>query len=350
MTTFDETAVRRDLAGKFVEQGRTAPDTGTLADLVGVTTTQDHDYLEDRRGIFTDGYTSEDIDRFAGNIESVEIVCLWDYHDEYGTGGGSQIYGRPRNGGPYRELSEAAHAYLFDGEGDTPDFLLAGEPTTDFTPEELDEFDGVGMANFAREWSGDSDDEDVAGECPDCGAGLTHDQVSDGHCPDCADRAQARIDYGLSNNEVFVDDVRNTLAGKYGPEAADRAMDRFALHRDAVGDFDSRPAMSGLYVPYLDQNAAAWVKTLDQVGNVTVPDGDRSAFEHAVFTANSAPNYLATHPGHTIVRKPDGRYVAYTSNSWTQPSEQPLLPWRPPTGEMVATVDPDGLVEPVFEP
>ena len=117
----------RQATGEFGTQPRTGPVDNPLA---GVTTTADRDYLTDSRGLFIDGYTSEDIDEFAGNIESVDIICVWDDLDEDGTHGDSQIYGRHRSGGPWRELSQEGWEYLFEADS-------GGDPGRPATPRVL---------------------------------------------------------------------------------------------------------------------------------------------------------------------------------------------------------------------
>jgi hypothetical protein len=51
--------------------------------------------------------------------------------------------------------------------------------------------------------------------------------------------------------------------------------------------------------------------------------------------------------GFTIVRETDWRgdtsFHCYQGDAWTRPSEQPLSPLAPPTGEPVAHIDIDGI-------
>lgn len=43
-----------------------------------------------------------------------------------------------------------------------------------------------------------------------------------------------------------------------------------------------------------------------------------------------------------ITLKPDGTYAVYDADAWTEPTETPILPWSPPTGEIVGIVNLDG--------
>lgn len=77
-------------------------------------------------------------------------------------------------------------------------------------------------------------------------------------------------------------------------------------------------------------------------------------FERAVETARQnlpikasivAPEHL---DGYKIVRRenPNGTttFHVFDEDAWEHPSENPLLPWSAPTGEVVATVAVDGTV------
>lgn len=77
-------------------------------------------------------------------------------------------------------------------------------------------------------------------------------------------------------------------------------------------------------------------------------------FERAVETARQnlsikasivAPKHL---DGYKIVRRenPNGTttFHVFDEDAWERPSENPLLPWSAPTGEVVATVAVDGAV------
>jgi hypothetical protein len=48
--------------------------------------------------------------------------------------------------------------------------------------------------------------------------------------------------------------------------------------------------------------------------------------------------------GFAIVQREDGQYRVYDDDAWDEPGERPMLPWSPPTGEIVAHVDLDGRV------
>lgn len=60
-----------------------------------------------------------------------------------------------------------------------------------------------------------------------------------------------------------------------------------------------------------------------------------------------SPEYWS---GHTIVRKDDGTHAVYSGDAWDEPTEQPMLPWHPPTGTPVAHVDNDGNVTRIPSP
>lgn len=79
------------------------------------------------------------------------------------------------------------------------------------------------------------------------------------------------------------------------------------------------------------------------------------AFDSAVETArqNTPIQYAMVDPryraGYRIVRKvspytTEATFHVFHESAWTPPTEQPLLPWSPPTGEVVATVSLDGVV------
>ncbi|MFJ5927964.1 hypothetical protein ACIQF6_35755 [Kitasatospora sp. NPDC092948] len=49
----------------------------------------------DLRGLFADGYTSEDVDEVMGAVgkaTGLYVVCGWDYVDQWGAGGSSDFY------------------------------------------------------------------------------------------------------------------------------------------------------------------------------------------------------------------------------------------------------------------
>lgn len=47
---------------------------------------------------------------------------------------------------------------------------------------------------------------------------------------------------------------------------------------------------------------------------------------------------------YVIVRDAAGWHHVYKASAWTEPTERPLLPWHPPSGTRVATVDLAGVV------
>jgi hypothetical protein len=81
--------------------------------------------------------------------------------------------------------------------------------------------------------------------------------------------------------------------------------------------------------------------------DIPMNDGD---FRHAVSTAlaNTPIQKSLTREeawsDYKIVRRRDGGFSVYQESAWRKPTEQPLLAWSPPTGEIVATVSLDGTV------
>jgi hypothetical protein len=81
-------------------------------------------------------------------------------------------------------------------------------------------------------------------------------------------------------------------------------------------------------------------------------DVDSPEFQYAVKTAQSnlpikkAMTREEYWDDYRIVRKSNGRMAVYDAGAWEKPSEQPMLPWSPPTGEIVATVTLGGDVVP----
>jgi hypothetical protein len=73
-----------------------------------------------------------------------------------------------------------------------------------------------------------------------------------------------------------------------------------------------------------------------------------AALERAIDTARQhipiqkyvvKPEYWV---GYTICLDDHGRYRVYEDDAWDEPSEQPMLPWSPPTARPVGHVDLDG--------
>jgi hypothetical protein len=84
------------------------------------------------RGAMQDGYTSEDVNRILGQISDesgIQLVCVWDYYDGC-TGGNSDFYIDPEDGGPLRHLAGDLWRWLNeDPDGpDSPQDL--GNPAT----------------------------------------------------------------------------------------------------------------------------------------------------------------------------------------------------------------------------
>lgn len=93
--------------------------------------TTTHDWLADScAGTFVEGYTEEDVDDFAANLNgTMEVRCVWDRIDEWGFGGDSEMVGRVGDG-PWRPMSSEFWTYLTEAEeGDpVPPKLLSDRP------------------------------------------------------------------------------------------------------------------------------------------------------------------------------------------------------------------------------
>ena len=93
---------------------------------------------------------------------------------------------------------------------------------------------------------------------------------------------------------------------------------------------------------HIDEARTMLVEELTRDGALS--PGDAPHFEHALVTAYHllpCQRRLTKNPsGYTIVRKDSGSFAVYDTNAWTEPSEQPMLPWSPPTGTKVVQLLP----------
>jgi hypothetical protein len=83
------------------------------------------------RGSMQDGYTSEDVNRVLGQISDdcgLRLVCVWDYYEGF-TGGDSNFYVDPEDGGPLRELAGDLWRWLNE-DPDDPDTPVHPGDTT----------------------------------------------------------------------------------------------------------------------------------------------------------------------------------------------------------------------------
>lgn len=77
--------------------------------------------LDDLEKVFADGYTPDNIDRVLGLITDrtgAYLVCVWDFIDEEGSGGDSQLY--LLDDGVLYELAGDLWAWLLDGASAAP--------------------------------------------------------------------------------------------------------------------------------------------------------------------------------------------------------------------------------------
>lgn len=112
--------------------------------------------LADLRGSMVDGYTSETVNSALGRITSASglvLVCVWDYFDDFGTGGNSQFYIQ-QDTGRLRELAGDLWAWLNGSPADPDTPASPGLPSSwlggiaDITTEDLRYTDG--FHNYAR--------------------------------------------------------------------------------------------------------------------------------------------------------------------------------------------------------
>jgi hypothetical protein len=93
------------------------------------------DLLEDGpgyAGAMIDGYTSEDVDRILGAFSAatgLNLICVWDFNDEAGTGGSSDFYVCGRDGDTF-ELAGDLWRYLNGDPGDPDSPATPGDPFT----------------------------------------------------------------------------------------------------------------------------------------------------------------------------------------------------------------------------
>ncbi|MFF5265410.1 hypothetical protein ACFY4C_41560 [Actinomadura viridis] len=112
--------------------------------------------LADLRGNMVKGYTSETVNSVLGRITSASgysLVCVWDYFDEFGTGGNSQFYIQ-QDPGQLRELAGDLWTWLNGSPEDPNTPASPGVPSSwlgriaDITTEDLRYTDG--FHNYAR--------------------------------------------------------------------------------------------------------------------------------------------------------------------------------------------------------
>jgi hypothetical protein len=143
------------------------------------------------RASMIDGYTPDDVNRAFGRIRDslgIDLVCVWEYHDDFGYGGDSDFYVRSTNGAVH-ELAGDLWPWLNRSVDDPDAPAHLGDPAT-WTGAVADVTDdlGDGFHNAAHP-------SDRCGN-EDCRAEL-HDGSFEGVCGSCADRTFGDNDYYL---------------------------------------------------------------------------------------------------------------------------------------------------------
>lgn len=95
---------------------------------------EDMETFQNSKGVFDDGYTPDDINALGADLRTVEFACLWEYRDDLGFGGHSEIIGRTINAdgthGAWQALNDTFWLYLHDAQGptgyDDVEFFLDG--------------------------------------------------------------------------------------------------------------------------------------------------------------------------------------------------------------------------------
>lgn len=110
--------------------------------------------LSEYAGVFEDGYTDEDIDSVLPRLSDelgLTVVCVWDFVDEYGPGGDSQLC--VDLDGEARELPHGLWELLVDSE--VQDIApIAGGPHPEIVLNALVDYEaGSGLGHqYHREW------------------------------------------------------------------------------------------------------------------------------------------------------------------------------------------------------
>jgi hypothetical protein len=111
----------------------------------------DVEVLTVHKGLFAQGHADDDINAVLAEFTGARLVCVWDYHDEWGFGGNSEIIGRPitatGQGGEWRRLSSEVTEFLYDPESDLDPESIASLLDTEGTfaiyeTQDIDALDG----------------------------------------------------------------------------------------------------------------------------------------------------------------------------------------------------------------
>jgi hypothetical protein len=180
----------REGSGQFGTQPKS--ESGVSIDPRDEEIRRDLDALTDFRGAFVNGYSEDDIEDLAQNLETIDLVCQWDVYDDYGYGGDSTILVRDRNDSPgsgWHIISGALYDHLFSPEEGGP---LTAENLHVFDPRlkvlnqdiqaAMTRVDGANHAASA---------DDTAEACSFCEASLDDGEGYDGYCGACADLIEA---------------------------------------------------------------------------------------------------------------------------------------------------------------
>lgn len=94
------------------------------------------------KAMFSEGYTDEDIEALTVGLTSTQFVCVWEFRDNLGYGGDSEIIGRDIRPdgtfGPWKAMSTDFFSYLFN-----PDTDLTIDGVTAFLSDDLFETQNI---------------------------------------------------------------------------------------------------------------------------------------------------------------------------------------------------------------
>lgn len=189
----------------------TAPTAPVGVSIIALTEA-DVAHLIEHKGTFEDGYDDAAISSVLDGFETARLVCVWDYHDDYGYGGNSEFFGvtkvpdpaythmypnATKDEGPWRQVHPDVWAFLSDPDSDidpaTIPCLLVS--TTEYAPQNINDLPGDGFANVAIENKTDSDDSDNDDDeeiCvgDDCEESLEDNEGYDDYCGTCTDKIE----------------------------------------------------------------------------------------------------------------------------------------------------------------
>ncbi len=145
-------------------------------------------------------------------------------------------------------------------------------------------------------------------------------------------------------------DEHGKLAGRSGPGAAVDNSENLALAAEASpASVSEGKAYDVVEYPQFDEALTLVRERTGEPADRHTGTGDERLDEALATAIQNIPLQKATTKeeywtGYTILVKSDGRYSVVGDDSFTEPTERPLLPWSKPLGTPVATVSIDGVI------